>query len=49
MSADLWEKFAATGSIADYLAYRSEKEKENDDNRGNSPERTDSRRTGQVY
>lgn len=39
----LWERFAASGRIADYLAYRSAENKlesSDDNSRGNSPEGT---------
>lgn len=36
----LWNEFTESGSIDDYLKYINQRDFSNDDNRGNSPERT---------
>ena len=33
----LWDKFAGSGSIEDYLRYSANREKEDDDSRRHSP------------
>ena len=38
---EFWNRFTGTGSVEDYLAYLSVKDKKDDDNRGDSPERTE--------
>ena len=50
MSAeDMWNIFAESGRVEDYLAYSAAKDNTQDDNtRRDSPERTLSGRTGQI-
>ncbi len=36
----LWNKFAESGTIEDYLIYSADKERTDDNNRGNCPQRT---------
>ncbi len=39
----LWNKFAETGRVRDYLRYSAQRDTLHDDNRGDSPEGTSRR------
>lgn len=44
----LWNRFAETGSVNDYLRYSAQRDTLHDDNRGDRPEGTSRGGTGQI-
>ena len=45
----LWNRFAETGSVGDYLRYSALRDTLHDDNRGDRPEGTPGRGAGQIH